>query len=114
MSSLAVYMSVITIWHFIIFLYMLITVGKYFFSEQEKLGLSRIRTGDLWVTSPSLYQLSYQPDAIFKPNQSQRFLHTNMATQQSHAEFADTISTVTCLLQPYICQSSRYGILYLR
>ena len=46
---------------------MLITLGKYFFSEQEKLGLGRIRTGDLWVTSPSLYQLSYQPDGIFEP-----------------------------------------------
>ena len=65
---------------------MLITLGKYYFSEQEKLGLSRIRTGDLWVTSPSLYQQSYQPDGIFEPNQSQPFLHTHMATRQSHAE----------------------------
>ena len=32
----------------------------------------------LWVTSPSLYQLSYQPDGIFEPNQSQPFLHTHM------------------------------------
>ena len=50
---------------FIMFIYMLITVGKYF-SEQEKLGLSRIRTGDLWKILFILHYICTQTIYIYQ------------------------------------------------